>query len=92
MLPEDIIKSIKYYTMSNSEEKELLKICNEIKEMPLNVGNHQLIRSALVLCDFNSIQLKQLVKSNFKGDPRDVLLYANNKRPSLNYGIDEFDI
>lgn len=90
MLPIDIAESIRSKVHEESEVNELLKLCIVIKGMQLNVGNDQLIRAALVLSNYKSRQLNELMESKFKGDPRDVLVEANMKESNFNFGNNTF--
>ncbi|MEZ5049288.1 MAG: hypothetical protein R2766_06520 [Saprospiraceae bacterium] len=59
--------------------------------MNLNVGNDQLIRSALVITAFSSDKLENLIRMKFNDDPRDILVLANEMNPRINYGITQFE-
>ena len=91
MLPEDIIESIKNNSNNSFEAALILELCLKIKSMNLNVGNDQLIRSALVVSAFTSNKLENIIKMKFNGDPRDILVQANEMNPRINYGITKFE-
>jgi len=86
LIPKDIIQSINFHSTDNEQVLELMKLCNTIKTLNLNVGHDQLMRAILVLTDFNAQEMSQLIASKFNGDPRDILASANQKAPWLNYG------
>lgn len=69
----------------------ILKLCMKVKSMDLNVGNDQIIRSALVVTGYSSNKLENLIKMEFNGDPRDILVEAIKLNPKMNYGIVQFE-
>jgi hypothetical protein len=91
MLSKDIIESIRTNADNNSEVELIIQLCMKIKSLELNVGNDQLIRAALVVTKFTSSKLEILIKTGFNGDPRDLLVEANKMKPTINYGINQFE-
>jgi len=91
MLPKDIRESIINNSGNSTEAELILKLCTKINSMKLNVGAIQLIRSALVVTEFSSSRLEKLINMKFNGDPRDILVEANDLKPLINYGMAQFE-
>ena len=75
-IPSDIIKRINDKFSNEKERNEVKKIIIEIKNESINVGHDQLIRSILLIADDNVDIIKEIMISNYYGDPRDVILKA----------------
>ena len=86
----DIIEEIEKQVEVNTERSNLMELCEKVAELNLNVGNNQLLRCLLQLSNFDAMKFKEIVDSNFTGDPRDVLMEANNKFAGINFGITKF--
>ena len=58
----------------------------------LTVGPAQLARSILVLCDARVSEIERIIRSDYGGDPRDVLLSADAAQGHPgHYGNEPFD-
>ncbi|HIP34207.1 MAG TPA: hypothetical protein EYG89_05765 [Bacteroidia bacterium] len=88
-LPKDIKNKILKKATSPKNAKQLIALCEQIYKRSINVGYEQLIRSILVLSDFKIKKFYQIT-IDFYGDPRDVILQANAKDKTLNYGLNDF--
>jgi len=89
-IPKDIINEIIRETSSTEEANRLITLCNSVYEKNINVGYEQLIRAMLIVSNFDVNAFGKILNKGFFGDPRDVLMMAHSKKPSINYGIDEF--
>ncbi len=79
VLPSDIEKKIDQLFQTAEERQEVKEILLELWELRLNVGTDQLARSLLVLSNGQLPEIKKIIASGFTGDPRDVVMSAENK-------------
>lgn len=89
-IDKDIIEKINKELPRDVEKSLLINLVNQVYEMELTVGHNQLVRCMLELSNFQPRKFKLIMDSNFKGDPRDIILEANMKFKYLNYGINKF--
>ena len=87
-LPSDIINKLAKLEIEEFDNIKIL--CKLIYTKKINVGYDQLVRSSLILSNFDKVRMTELIKGNFMRDPRDVLVYAHNKSQGMNYGIELF--
>jgi len=90
-IAKDIINAINSRSQDEKTSIELIDICKEIYDMNINVGHDQLIRAMLQISDFDTGKFLEIKDSNFLGDPRDVIMQAQNQNNSINYGINKFE-
>lgn len=86
----DILIEIHKKVLDKTEIDQLTKLVHEVGRLNLGVGNNQLIRCMLKLSNFNPVIFQEIIDSNFGGDPRDVLVKAQNKFKKMNFGINKF--
>lgn len=90
-IPQDILDRIQVLYPQSEEQAEVLSLLQCIKQENINVGLDQLIRSLLIIAKSDQKKIKDIIDSNFWGDPRDIIMegmaHAEN---SSNYGIDPF--
>ena len=91
-IDKDIVEKIDKELQRDVEKSQLLNLVKQVYEMELNVGHNQLVRCMLKLSKFQPGKFKLIIDSNFKGDPRDLILEANMKFKYLNYGLTNFPI
>jgi len=75
-IDKDIVKKINKELPRDVEKSQLINLVKQVYEMGLNVGHNQLIRCMLELSNFQPKKFKLIMDSNFKGDPRDIILEA----------------
>lgn len=90
ILPRDIDLKLRNIGLEATEIRILNKLCKLIYTKNINVGYDQLIRSALIVSEFDKFKLVEIIKGKFMKDPRDVLVYAHEKSKGMNYGIELF--
>ena len=73
-VPKDIIFKLNQDFKNEDEYGEALKIILQIRKENLNVGWIQLSRSIILIADGNIEKMKQIIKSDYYGDPRDVIM------------------
>jgi hypothetical protein len=92
ILPEDIKLKIRQFYKDPDDITEVEKLLLGLWSMPLNVGPEQLARSILIIAEGNLSEIKKIISSGFYGDPRDVIMNAENKIGNpKNYFIDPFE-
>lgn len=79
ILPADIEIIISKLFTTDSETSEVRNLITTLWTIPLNVGPEQLARSILVLSDGRISEVRNYFSSNFLGDPRDVVINAEQK-------------
>lgn len=90
-LPVDIIEIVK----NDFAKEDWQLIFSEIEIVRrdlLNVGDIQLIRSMIALCQGNRYKFLNIRNNKYLGDPRDVISLANKINPDLDSGISPFDV
>jgi len=90
-LPADIQEEIKRQFPSEPEQTEMGRQLDSLHEFTLLVGVEQLARGILILANGDSSVVLEIFASDFYGDPRDVLVAANDAEQSSNYGNNRFD-
>ncbi len=91
-LPVDIQDKINSLFIVASEREEVSQLLLDLWKTSLNVGEEQLARGLLVLCDGKVAALREIIDSDFYGDPRDVLMRAERKLGNPgHYFINGFD-
>lgn len=88
-VPIDIVNAINS-KLEEESKLELIGLCEDIYKVNINVGYEQLIRSMLILSNFNIKSFLELRASNFCGDPRDLIMKAQAIDNSFNYGMNKF--
>ena len=78
-LPIDIEEKISSLFAEKEERKEATRLIFSLWTKPLNVGEAQLARSILVLCDGSIPGIKKIIDAAFYGDPRDIIVLADRK-------------
>ena len=91
MLPEDVRRKIEALFPERQDAQAATKVCENVLTETLNVGPIQLIRAMLILSKGDLMMLKEIQDKDYYGDPRDVLLLANNLDGGVsNYGQNAF--
>ena len=91
-IAKDIVDEIESKLLGDQRTQELLKLCEDIYQRNFNVGHDQLLRSMLMVSKFDAEKFKEIIDSNFLGDPRDVLVSAQTQNESINYGLSKFPL
>ena len=91
-IAKDIVDEIESKLLGDQRTQELLKLCKDIYQRNFNVGHDQLLRSMLMVSKFDAEKFKEIIDSNFLGDPRDVLVSAQTQNESINYGLSKFPL
>lgn len=90
-LPTDIKNRIDKLFSVASDRQEVERLLLSLWTISLNVGEEQLARSILVLSDGKISEVKNIFKTNFFGDPRDVIMSAEAKADNPgHYFVDAF--
>ena len=79
-LPNDILDRLKKDFPNDEEFESVKKMMLDVQDDTLNVGSPELIRSILVLAAGDVSKVKEIIDSNYCGDPRDVILKAMRAR------------
>ena len=75
-LSHDIQNRIDHKFPNPADHKDVMDMMEEIGKASSNVGKDQLIRSILIIADTDKSKIRQILDSNFHGDPRDVIMAA----------------
>lgn len=87
-LPPDIIRRVKR-DFSLEEFAAVEKLLIGVQEDNINVGSAQLIRSILIIAKGDIHKIQEIIKSRYRGDPRDVIMAAMAvSGHTANYGND----
>ena len=90
-LPKDIENKIDRI-FAVTERAEIKRLLLDLWSRNLNVGADQLARSILYLSDGNLDKLRTIFEKEFYGDPRDVIMMAEEKAGNpKHYFIISFD-
>ena len=90
-IPQDILDKIEQ-TFRNQEKDEVLEIIKNVFKDTINVGKAHLSRSIIIISDGELSKIKDIIKTNYFGDPRDVINEANTlTNGNFNYGITQFN-
>jgi hypothetical protein len=90
-IPVDIKKRIEKLFISPADRQKVERLLLSLWTTQLNVGEEQLARSILVLSDGLVSKVSGIFKSDFLGDPRDVIMAAEKKAGNPgHYFIDPF--
>ncbi len=90
-IPKDILNRLALDFNKPDEYEEALKIINHVKSDTLNVGWIQLARSMIIISAGEIKLLKEILKSGYMGDPRDVIINMMNMPNSKNdHGLTPF--
>ncbi len=92
-MPEDILKMLRKLFPDLPDQQETESFIQSLWQIPLNVGPEQLARAVLHLSDGNIDELRRIKNSEFFGDPRDLIMMANEKpdhRGAGEYFIEPF--
>ena len=79
ILPTDIKNRLDKLFPIASDRQKVERLLLSIWTTSLNVGEEQLARSILVLSDGNVSEVQNIFNSGFMGDPRDVIISAEEK-------------
>jgi hypothetical protein len=79
LLPEDILQRIHKDFPVVTDRNEILHLFECVEQADINVGIEQLQRSILVIAAGDVREIKQIFKTTFYGDPRDVIMIAEAK-------------
>lgn len=91
-LPEDIENKINQLFADADDNTEVKKLIIDLRMRPLNVGKAQLARSILIVSDGRIEKIRDMFQRDFYGDPRDILIMAENKSGNPgHYFIPPFD-
>lgn len=77
-LPSDIENKINKLFSSENDRSKAKELMESLWSESLNVGPDQLARSILTLCN-GSLDTLIEIRKDFYGDPRDVIMMAENK-------------
>ena len=89
-LPPDIRAQLERQFPGESDRTIAMQRLASLWHTELNVGPGQLARGILILAGSDRQVLEDLFDSNFWGDPRDVLVAANERNPDCYYGNTPF--
>lgn len=78
-IPPDIVTMIKKMYPKLPEQTEVEAFLVGLWTTPLNVGPAQLARAILHLSAGDIAEVRKIKASNFFGDPRDLIMMANQK-------------
>lgn len=73
-IPEDIIQRLKHDFENKEEFEKAIGLINLVKQDTLNVGWLQLSRAIILIADGNLDKMRELIESDYHGDPRDVIM------------------
>jgi hypothetical protein len=79
ILPKDIERKIDTLFSNEAENKEVKTAIIGLWSTNLNVGEAQLARSILTISGNDINEFRSVFKDNFYGDPRDVIMVAEEK-------------
>lgn len=91
-IPQNIKEKIFREAKSEDIADQLILLCDQIYKTQLNVGVDQLIRSLLVLSDFEVDKVTNLIENKLLGDPRDIISMAQSKNKKNGWGLIKFEI
>ncbi|MFK7776260.1 MAG: hypothetical protein AB8F94_29330 [Saprospiraceae bacterium] len=92
LLPEDIKIRINQKFTNPTDNKEVMKMIDEIGKDTFMVGKDQLIRSILVIADKDKNKIRQIIDSNYYGDGRDVIVESMGTPGNTNdHGMTPFE-
>jgi len=75
-----------------TENKEVMKMMDEIGTATFMVGKDQLIRSILIIADKDKNKIRQIIDSNYYGDDRDVIMESMGIPGNINdHGMTPFE-
>lgn len=89
-LASDIILKIDELFTDTDNNIKVRALLNSLFSIPLNVGANQLARAILMVAGNDVKKMHEVFDSNFHDDPRDFLMYANERVIGLNYGNNIF--
>ncbi len=91
-IPKDILLKIDELFPALGDNLAAKNLVEEIRLATTNVGFAQLIRSILILSDGNVSGIRKIIQSDFYGDPRDVIMRAEQKLGNPgHYFVPSFD-
>ena len=91
-IPKDIQLKIDELFPGKADNLAAKLLIEDIRQTSTNVGYPQLVRSILTLSDGNLSTIRKIVDSDFYGDPRDVIMKAEQKLGNPgHYFIPAFD-
>jgi hypothetical protein len=92
LLPEDIKMRINQKFPNPMDNKEVMKMMDEIGTDTFMVGKDQLIRSILIIADKDKNKIRQIIDSNYYGDGRDVIMESMGTPGNTNdHGMTPFE-
>ena len=91
-LPKDILARIKMDYKTGKSEKYVKEKLSTLFFTYIGVSVHQLMRGILIIANGKIEEIDKIFESNFHGDPRDLLMYANSIDNKTHYGINPFII
>lgn len=77
--PEDIQRKVRELFPDEADQVYILQKLGTLWQMPLNVGPDQLARGILILSGSSRNEFDALFEGDFMGDPRDLLVSAEEK-------------
>jgi hypothetical protein len=78
-IPVDILNKINELFPNIEDNSEAKKLIEQIFKSSINIGPSQLARSILFISNGNLSLIKKIIDSDFYGDPRDVIMEAEQK-------------
>ena len=92
-IPIDILKRLQHDFSDELELEQAVNIINRIREeeQQINVGWIQLSRAIILIANGDISKMKDIIDSNYDGDPRDIIMQMMDIEGSNNhYGMTEF--
>jgi len=78
-IDKDIKDKINQLFEDESDKNEIEKIYSELRNIDINVGVDQIFRCLLVLSDGDIEIIKNIIRKDFYGDPRDIIMLGEKK-------------
>jgi hypothetical protein len=78
-IDKDIIDKINQLFDDKRDKNEIVEIFSRLTSKDLNVGVNQIARCLLVLSDGDIEIIKTIIRKDFYGDPRDIILLGEKK-------------
>lgn len=76
IIPPDIVQKIKKDFPGTNTQNEVAQLIEKIMKDNFMVGNDQLARSVIIIANGYKNKIKEIIESNYYGDPRDVIMDA----------------
>lgn len=78
-IPKDVLVDIKRFYPSEADYDEVIGLFTIVSTARLNVGVEQLMRCILILAENDLCKIREIIRSKYWGDPRDVVVAAKGK-------------